>query len=157
MIVTFDFTTWTALYPEFLFTTPTQGQAWFNRASRLFANDSCNPANRDAGAMSDLLYMLTSHIAWLSAPRDNNGNPAATGKPPSPIVGRISSASEGSVSVSAEWNGSGSPSEAYFLQTRYGAEFWQATLKYRQGLYVAHPTFVPTAIFPGPWGRFRRW
>lgn len=154
MVITFDLPTWTSLYPEFSACTAIQGQAWFNRASRIFANDAGNPANRDAGAMSDLLYMLTSHIAWLSAPRDNNGNPAATGKPPSPIVGRINTASEGSVSVGAEWNGSGSPSEAYFLQTRYGAEFWQATTKYRRGFYVAHPTFVPTAIFPG---RFRRW
>lgn len=152
MIITFDFAAWTALYPEFAACTTIQGQAWFNRASRMFANDATNPANRDPGAMSDLLYMLTSHIAWLNAPRDQLGNPAATGKPAPPIVGRINTASEGSVSVGAEWEGSGSPSQAWFLQTRYGAEFWAASAKYRRGFYVAHPTFVPTAR-----SFFRRW
>ena len=62
-----------------------------------------------------------------NAPRDAAGIPAATGAPAPAIVGRISSASEGSVSVSSEYKDSGSPSEAFFTQTKYGAMFWQAT------------------------------
>jgi uncharacterized protein DUF4054 len=151
--VTFDFARFTAAFPEFAALSPLQGQAFFNRACLLFANDQCNPAFPD-GNMEMLLFLLTAHLAWLNAPRDASGNPAATGTPPPPIVGRINSASEGSVSVGAEWSGSGSPSEAWFLQSRYGAEWWQATAQYRTARYSARPTIVPNAIFParGPWG-----
>lgn len=147
--VSFDYDTWIAGYPIFAGCTPTQGQAWFNRADLYFANDICNPAicvGLTRFAM--YLYMLTSHIAWLSAPRDASGNPAATGQAPPAIVGRISSATEGSVSVTSEFGASGSPSEAWFLQTPYGAEFWQATAQFRTARYLANPTVVAGTIFP---------
>lgn len=139
--VTFSFAAWTAAFPEFLACTPTQGQAWFNRAALMCGNSGTSSAAAD-GQLEGLLYLLTSHVAWLNAPRDANGNPAATGTPPPSIVGRISSASQGSESVSTEWSGeAGGPSEAYYLQTRYGAEYWAATAKYRTARYV--PSFRP--------------
>lgn len=151
-VVAFDFATWTALFPEFAACTPTQGQAWFNRAGLYFDNSPCNWAlanNCTLMNFTTLMYLVTSHIAWMSAPRDANGNPAASGQPPSTLVGRISSATEGSVSVSAEWNGSGSPSEAFWLQTKYGAEFWTAISQYRTAIYSANPTVVAGGgLFP---------
>jgi hypothetical protein len=60
------------------------------------------------------------------------------GQPPSPLVGRISSASEGSVSVSADMAGA-SASAAWWNQTTYGATAWQATNKYRRATYVPGP------------------
>lgn len=145
--VTFSYATWIAAYPEFSACSSGQGQAWFDRAGMFCENTTCNPASA-AGVLSPLLYLLTSHLAWLNAPRDANGNPASTGAQPSPIVGRINSASEGSVSVGSEWQGSGSPSEAWFLQTRYGAEFWQATAQFRTAQYMAWPTIVADGVFP---------
>jgi hypothetical protein len=144
--VTFSYAYWIAAYPEFAGCSQDQGQAWFDRAGLIFTNTTYNPAYPDN--LSPLLYLLTSHIGWLNAPRDANGNPATTGQAPSPIVGRINSASEGSVSVGAEWKGSGSPSEDWYIQTRYGAEFWQATAQYRTARYIAHPTIVSPGIFP---------
>ena len=149
-VVTFNWDTFVAQYPEFAGCAAPQGKGWFNRATLQFANDSCNPAFND-GNMEALLYLLTAHIGWLTAPRDPNGNPAATGAPAPAVVGRISSASQGSVSVQTEWNGGGTPSEDYYTQTRYGIEYWQATAKYRSFGYAAQPVGVAYGypiIFP---------
>ena len=81
---------------------------------------------QDIPTRQRLLGLLTAHIATLFAPL--NGVPSPT------FVNRISSASEGSVSVSydiptvagAEW----------FTLTKYGWMFWQATAVYRTFRYI---------------------
>lgn len=143
--ITFSFADWTAAWPEFANCSPAQGQAWFDIASIYCPNTSANPFG---DSTSTFLYMLTSHVAWLLAPRDPAGNPAAAGQSPPNIVGRINSASEGSVSVGAEWKGSGSPSQDWFVQTRYGALYWQATAAFRTMRYAARPTLVAHGIYP---------
>ena len=100
--------------------------------------------------------MLTAHLAWLYAPRDANGNPASTGQIAPPLVGRISTASEGSVSVSTELTSSGSPSEAFFSQTKYGLSFWQATAQFRTARYAARPLVIDNRgnlRGPYPWNQ----
>lgn len=156
--VTFDNATWIALYPEFTAVGATLGASYFLRASFLCGNEACNPTNRVAGMLQSLLYLLTSHIAWLNAPRDANGNPAATGAPASPLVGRIDQATEGSVSVHADMGdaNAGSPSQAWYMQTKYGAEYWAATAAVRTAHYVALPTIVPGPVYPGLYPRFGR-
>lgn len=156
--VTFVFADWVAIFPEFAATNPAAAASWFNRATFLCGNEACNPANRVPGMLQDLLYLLTSHIAWLNAPRDANGNPAATGAPAPPIVGRINTASEGSVSVGADMGdaNAGSPSQAWYMQTKYGAEYWAATAFVRTGRYAALPTVVPGPVYPGIYPRFGR-
>ena len=145
--VTFDYDAWVAAYPEFIGLSKAQATGYFNRAGLLFSNDTFNPAF-GAGVMPMLFDLLTAHVAWINAPRDDNGNPASVGQPAAPLVGRINSASEGSVNVSTEYNSSGSPSEAYFLQTKYGTEFWQASAQFRTARYRAHPTRVVNGVFP---------
>lgn len=150
-VVTFDNATWVALYPEFSAVGATLGASYFTRASFLCGNEPCNPANATPGMLQSLLYLLTSHIAWLNAPRDASGVPASTGQPASPIVGRINTASEGSVSVGADMGdaNAGSPSQAYYLTTKYGTEYWYATASIRTARYVAQPTIVPGPVYPG--------
>lgn len=157
-VVTFDNAEWIAGFPEFTNVGAPLGQRYFNRASFLCGNEACNPANRQPGMLADLLYLLTSHIAWLNAPRDAQGNPAATGSPASPIVGRISQATEGSVSVSTDMGDAtaGSPSQAWYLTTRYGAEYWYATAFVRTARYVAQPTVVVGPVYPGIYPRLGR-
>lgn len=151
--VTFDYATWVARYPEFTQVNAVQAQAYFDEAGLYFTNDICNPAF-STGTMPTLLNMLTAHIAFLNAPRNALGNPSAAGQPASPLVGRISQATEGSVNVSIELDSSGSPSEAWYTQTKYGFAFWQATAQYRTMHYSARPTYVPGTAYP-LWGR--RW
>lgn len=159
--VTFDPAAWKAAFPEFTNISDAAATGYFNRACGVFANDVCNPAF-PSGQMTNLFNLLTSHVAFMSAPRDAMGNPftpdvGVVSTPASPLVGRISSASEGSVNVSAEYSSSGSPSEAWFLQTKYGAEFWQGTQQFRAAVYFANPTTVWGGVFPAVFaGGFRR-
>jgi hypothetical protein len=150
--VTFVFTDWIAQFPEFTNVAPAAALGYFNRASFLCGNEATNPVAGQAGMLTTLLYLLTAHIAWLNAPRDGSGNPASAGAAPSPIVGRINSASEGSVSLGADYGDStaGSPSQPWYMQSRYGAEYWAMTASTRTAQYVAQPTFL---VFPPFGGR----
>jgi len=145
--ITFVYADWVGMFPEFSAVSPAMGQIYFDIADAYFANSIFNPAfgcgdPESIARMTRLSYMVTAHIAWLLAPRDLNGNPSATGQPASPLVGRINSATEGSVSLGIELTGGGSPSEAFFTQTKYGFLFWQATAQYRTAQYLANPTYV---------------
>lgn len=147
--VTFDSPTFLAEYPEFSGLTVPQQQRYFTMANFYCWNDTQNPAFC-LGLLPDLLYMMTAHLAWLFAPKGPNGLPTQTGAP-SPLVGRISDATEGSVSVTVDMGEAtaGSPSQPFYMQTEYGAAFWAATAQFRTMRYFANPTFVPTAYFTG--------
>jgi Protein of unknown function (DUF4054) len=149
--VTFSFSAWSAAFPQFAPIGSGLATSYFNRATFLCANSTLNPLFSVQGMLQNALWLLTAHIAWLNAPRDGNGNPAATGAPPSAIVGRINSANQGSVSVQADMGeaNAGSPSQAWYMQTPWGAEYWAMTAGTRTGIYVARPTFVPGAIYTG--------
>lgn len=153
--VQFVFADWIEMFPEFGNVSPAMGQVYFDIADAYFANSVFNPAfgcGEQLDRMTRLSYMVTAHIAWILAPRDLNGNPSATGAPSSPLVGRINSATEGSVSVGIALTGGGSPSEEFFTQTKYGFLFWQATAQYRTAIYLANPTYVPGTGFPAQVG-----
>lgn len=154
--VAFDLTGFRALYPEFAGVSDAQLNAYFGQAGLYLANDTCNPAF-GAGVMPQLYNMLVAHLTWLFAPRDASGNPATTGASPASLVGRINSATEGSVSVQADMGdaNAGSPSQAFYMQTRYGAQFWYATAQFRTARYVARPTIVAGAMLPYGRGRIR--
>lgn len=163
-VVTFSQATWVALFPEFTPLTPEQGQSYFTRATAICLNATENPIwsfDCTGAILQEALYLLTSHIAWLNCPKDASGNPAETGQAASPIVGRISDATEGSVSVSADMGdvNAGGPSQPWYMQTRYGAEYWTLTAPARTARYMARPTIVVNGAFPGLWnpgGFFRR-
>ena len=68
------------------------------------------------------------------------------------IVGRINTASEGSVSVGAEYGGDGGPNQDWYTSSRYGALYWMQTRQYRTALYLpALGSFPPNfpAGYPG--------
>jgi len=75
--------------------------------------------------------------------------------PPLGIVGRINNASEGDVSVASEWSAPPNANQAYFVQTKYGAQYWTMTAKYRTAIFVPAPpgAYNPLAgLGVGPWG-----
>lgn len=148
-LAVFDYSTWALLYPQLAVTVAEpQAQALFNRAGRVYLNNSDQSPICDVDTRLDLLNMLVAHTAILSARSTSDG-----------IVGRVSSASEGTVSVSSEYKG---PDDAsWFLQTPPGADYWQATAPYRLGRYYAPPepylgvgngTYGGSYGFPGPHG-----
>lgn len=139
-----------ALYPEFAGLTNAAMQTAFNDAQLLLDN-TCGSLVQDANQRLILLYTVTAHCCFL----ENGTNDGAGNVVPAPgIVGRIDNAAEGSVSVAASYNSDVTISEAYFIQTKYGAKFWQQTASYRTMHYVGAPTHGPNG--PGfPYQNFK--
>lgn len=124
----FDYTAWSTLYPEF-------GAVTQQRAALLFDQAGLYLDNTDASPVSDvtrrlmLLNMITAHLAQLSGGLGAGGLPAGT-------VGRVSEASEGTVRVKVDL-GNMSELAAWYAQTPYGFQYWQATKGFRSATYVA--------------------
>lgn len=127
--VVFDVVTFKARYPEFNAVAEPLLQAYFTEATLYLSNADNSPV-QDLARRALFLYMLTAHIAYINGAlnADGSANP----------VGRVSSASEGSVSVSLEYQTPGSA--AWFVTSQYGAAYWQATSSLRQFRYIAQPT-----------------
>lgn len=120
-VVEFDFAAWAAAYPALAKDlTPSQAQGYFDLAC-LSLNNTPASLVRDLNERRMLLWLLVAHQAQLGANGSTSGG----------MVGHVSSASRGSVSVSSDT--SGLPKDAgWFGQTQYGLTYWQATVKYRQ-------------------------
>jgi hypothetical protein len=141
--VNFDYNAWVARYPEFSPTgaqpvVPSTAAAYFAEAGFFLDNNGTGPVE-DSGMQLRLMNMLTAHIAAL--------NNAA-------LVGRITNASEGSVSVVVE-NSYESGSAQWYQQTKYGAAFWAATGQYRRMRYAPGPVMGVSAR-QGGFGFFPR-
>jgi hypothetical protein len=156
--VTFNWTTFRTWFPEFSCLNEAQGQAYFDMAGLYCANSTQNPL-WCYGILPQVMMLVTAHVAWLLAPRDDDGNPAQSGQPASPIVGRINTATQGSVSVGATLDGEvGSPSQEFYMQSRYGMLAWQAMAAGRTARYIANPTTVGSVVFPAaPWLPINFW
>ena len=120
----FDYNAWVARYPEFRAVPFQQAEAFYVEAALYHDNTTSSPVS-DAGQQALLMHMMTAHIAALNGYSDNSG-----------LVGRVSQASEGSVSVSADWIDAKTQREAWCNQTRYGAAYWAATGRFRRFAYV---------------------
>lgn len=152
--VQFVYAEWIAAYPVFAAINPTQAQGFFDIACIYLRNDAGSRVPT-AAQLKTLLYMLTAHVGWLSAMRDAQGNPSSSGTvAPPAIVGRLASASEGSVSVGVEYSSSVGQSQAWYIQTPFGAAFWAATGFLRSAMYYPGPVrpIVPVAPGSGPYG-----
>lgn len=117
-----------AQYPEFAGLCDAVLMRMWNRANLYLCNHANSPVP-DLGRRRVLLYLLTAHCCalWYG----QNGQQQTGGGTAAPIgggimssPGRISSASEGSVSVSLDYPVT--PGGEWFTQTQYGAAFWQA-------------------------------
>jgi hypothetical protein len=130
-VVVFDPAAFVQQYPAFAaYNTahPTGLQGYFNTAALYLSNkDSSRVA--DVATRATLLNLLVAHLAQL----DGVTTPAGQGSQ-SQMVGRVSSATEGSVTVQTQMAAPGSA--AWYMQTQYGATYWQATARYRSMRYV---------------------
>ncbi|QCE32900.1 DUF4054 domain-containing protein [Acetobacteraceae bacterium] len=131
--VIFDPAEWKKTFPIFADLTDAQAQFNFDCACDYLNNSAASPI-RNLRKRQRLLWLLTAHLSQLSL----NGT-SASENGTSGMVGRISSASRGSVSLSTD--ASGIPRSGWwFAQTPYGAAFWQATLPLRQMRFLpGHP------------------
>jgi hypothetical protein len=126
-VATFNPQMWRLRYPEFRDVSDDLANAYFAEATLYLRNDGTGPVE-SAEQQLILLNMLVSHIASLGALNPDGSSAAG-------LVGPITSASEGSVSVS-----SGLVVEAgtagWYQQTSYGYAFWNATAAYRSMRYI---------------------
>jgi len=140
VIVAFNYAGWIARYPEFADSVDeTTADLYFAEATIYHRNDGDGPVT-DATAQLAYLNMMTAHIAARYA--------AQNGIPASPLVGRISNVSEGSVSVGTEGFTGIPGSQQWLVQTKYGADYWFATTPYRTMRYVLGPRRIFDPAFP---------
>lgn len=135
-VVVFDPAAFVERYAEFNAISAGLLSAYFGEATLVLDNTSCSIVQQ-IEQRTPLLWLLTAHLAAL--------NSGVNGQPASPLVGRVSAASEGSVSVQTD-NGPQPATAAWFMQTKYGAEFWQLTAGLRAGRYV--PGFPQRPVYP---------
>ena len=151
--VTFNYIAWVARYPGLAAVDSDFAQLLFNEASLYCANVLGIVC--DVNTLSALLNMLTAHLAYLNAPQLNGQpNTAGTSAPPSQI-GRVSNASEGSVTVAFDMPNQ-PQGAAWYQQTQPGASFWAATARFRTFRYVPgapmQPAFPTLGSAPWPIG-----
>lgn len=128
VVATFNSEAFLARYPEFSSLNETLLAAYFVEAGMYCRNDGGGPVD-DLLTQTTFLNMLTAHIAAL--------NGGVNGAAASQMVGRINSASEGSVRIGLDMkveNGA-----AWYMQTKHGAAYWQASLPYRLGGHYVQP------------------
>lgn len=128
-IVVFVAADFIAAYPAFA----TVGEAALDQSFQLATlqlDNSCGSLIRDAAKRELFLNLLTAHITALKD--GQNGQPAPG------IVGRVDKATEGSVSVSADM-GKMAYGQAYYMQTQWGALYWQSTARFRTMRYIPAP------------------
>lgn len=129
-IVTFNYPQFQAQCPAFAYVNETTAQTYFNVVGNSYIANNGRGVVGDAAQKLVLMNWLVAHLLQLFTPDAN-------GSPPSTLVGRISSAGEGSVNVSTEYQPM-TQAAAWYLQTPYGAAYWEAmkpfrSMRYRRG------------------------
>lgn len=142
----FSYSAWARRYPELATSVDiTLATELAAEASVIFNVTDSSPV-RDEAQRRVILNMIVAHLASIGGAGQAGG---ASG-----LVGRVTSATEGSVSVDVD-AGPSSAGSAWWLQTPYGFAYWQATAGYRTMFYV--PGRVPNMEPYGMNGRtFRR-
>ena len=135
-VATYNPTLFHARYPEFANVSDVVLASLFSEAG-LYLNNTDGSPVQDVNQRTTLLNMLTAHIAYIG------GLLAADGQ--ALPVGRVSTASEGSVSASFDYTPCTPGSGAWFKQSQYGAAFWPATSYIRSAIYI--PKQCPPVYF----------
>jgi len=132
-VATFDSAAFKLRYPQFVAVNNDLLAAYFDEAGLYLSNTACSPV-QNIQRRTLLLWMLTAHIAYLNGALSPDGS--------TPPVGRVSSATEGSVSASFDYVAPTPGSGPWFNTTQWGAAFWQATSSLRGFRYRSRPTRV---------------
>lgn len=155
VVVAFDYDAWVTRYPEFTAVEQATATEYFNEATLYWRNDGGSQA-RTPAIQSMLLNMLTAHIAALYSQSQNDEAPGLPKDANTP-VGRISSVTQGTITVAIDGGAPPSEQSAFFMQTKYGSSFWRATAGYRTMVYVPgrlQPGGLPGAgIYNNVWNR----
>ena len=108
-------------YPEFSLIADQTLESCFNEAT-LYCDNSPSSRVTDEAVRMQLLNMLTAHIVKI-----NNLD----------MVGRVSEATEGTVTVKTDFPLKANSNMSWYAQTKYGSAYWAATSKFRTMRYVS--------------------
>lgn len=124
--VNFTYTQWISIFPGFTSTVTSEAFSAlvYPMAQEYCVNDGSGPVS-SSEIQTQLLGLMCSHIAQLLY-----GSSAQAARDPG-LVGRITDASEGSVSAKVEMPAPTNVTQAWLQQTQYGTMFWAATAPYR--------------------------
>ena len=139
--VVFDTGRFLARFPEFENVADEQLQALFNEATLYLDNTDASLVTNVA-AREALFMLLVAHLAQL-----NFGSKTS---PATPLVGRVTSVSEGSVSISGDAPALPGTATWYGL-TKYGISYWQATAPWRTMQYRAGRSWPQERTRDGAW------
>jgi len=130
-VVVFDPAAFKLAYPAFAAVSDALLTNYFSLATLYLSNTDCSIV-QDIQKRTTLLWLLTAHIAYLSGSLNPGNTPG--------LVGRVSSATEGSVSVSVDFPTT--PGAAWFSMSQWGSMYWQAVLPYRSFRYRPRATCI---------------
>jgi hypothetical protein len=132
-------------YPAFAARFPQYASLDQNYLGSLFAEAGLYVNNTDCSVITDvtirglILNLMTAHLAQLNA--------TINGQTPSTIPGRISNATQGSVSVASTLDYPPGSAQ-WFASTPQGAAAWAALAPYRTATYFCSPTRQFNFPFP---------
>lgn len=136
-VVTFDPVGFVAAFPEFT-SVQTARLTLIDQLveSTLYDNTGAGPVNSPTMALN-LINLLVAHLLTIFGPSVTaSGNNGVASNPSAP-VGRLDSATQGSVSSSFAYDVPTNPSGPWYQQTKYGAMYWLATAQFRSARYIA--------------------
>ena len=126
-IVVFDPAAFKAAYPEFVLISDARCTIMFDLAAQGILDNTDNSPVMALDYRTQLFWLLVAHLLTLFAvAADGSERP----------VGRVDTATEGSVSVGFAYElPAGSAMAAWFNQTKYGALYWMMTAQFRSMKY----------------------
>ena len=126
-IVVFDPVAFKVAYPEFAAVSDLRCTTMFTMAAAAILDNTDNSPVMALDYRTQLFYLLVAHLLTLFAVgADGSERP----------VGRVDSATEGTVSVGFAYElPQGSAMSAWFNQTKYGALYWMMTAQFRSVKY----------------------
>lgn len=133
-VVTFNEAGFLQRFPQFTAyaaENPGALQSRFDEVTAFYVNNSEHSRVCDVAERSMLINLAIAHVLAIEGVAA--GDNSAAGK-----VGRVASATEGSVSVSLDM-GAVPATAAWWMQSQYGASYWSATAKYRTFRYAGAP------------------
>lgn len=132
-VVVFNPAQFKLAFPEFASVPDARLTALFNMVGYTILDNSDASIVVDPLVRAPLLDLLVAHMLVLygTGVTTDPGGGGGTG-----VVGRVASATEGTVSTSLEYRAATSATESWFNQTQYGAMYWAMTMQWRTFRYV---------------------
>ena len=132
-VVVFDPATFKLAFPEFAQVPDARLTVLFGMVTATTIDNTDASVVVDPLQRSPMIDLLIAHMLALFGYTRADG----TFVPGPGVVGRVSSATEGSVSTSLEYRAAATATEAWYNQTPYGAMYWAMTAPFRSFRYYA--------------------